>query len=124
MAAEEPTFVGSEFDLFSRKAKQDSCLETNETIYKPIASVDQTDIEFLIPGDSDPYEGCSKSIGPLVGKNTIIYLDVWNPNPLQSSLLGDAHTSSSGPAIAGNISGKLLVEGGSNVTGTDFFLKP
>jgi len=56
------------------------------------------------------YEGCSKSIGPLVGKNTIIYLDVWNPNPLQSSILGDAHTSSSGPAIAGNISGKLLVE--------------
>ena len=56
------------------------------------------------------YEGCSKSIGPLVGKNTIIYLDVWNPNPLQSTLLGDAHTSSSGPAIAGNISGKLLVE--------------
>jgi len=56
------------------------------------------------------YEGCSKSIGPLVGKNTIIYLDVWNPNPLQNSLLGDAHTSSSGPAIAGNISGKLLVE--------------
>ena len=56
------------------------------------------------------YEGCSKSIGPLVGKNTLIYLDVWNPNPLQSSLLGDAHTSSSGPAIAGNISGKLFVE--------------
>ena len=56
------------------------------------------------------YEGCSKSIGPLVGKNTIIYLHVWNPNPLQSSLLGDAHTSSTGPAIAGNISGKLLVE--------------
>jgi len=24
-----------------------------------------------------PYEGCSKSIGPLVGKNTVIYLDVW-----------------------------------------------
>jgi len=22
------------------------------------------------------YEGCSKSIGPLVGKNTIIYLEV------------------------------------------------
>ena len=43
----------------------------------------------------EEYGGCSKSIGPLVGKNTIIYLDVWNPNPLQSSLLGDAHTSSS-----------------------------
>jgi len=56
------------------------------------------------------YEVCSKSIGPLVGKNTIIYLDVWKSNPLQSSLFGNAHTSSSGPAIAGNISGKLLVE--------------
>jgi len=56
------------------------------------------------------YKGCTKSIRPLVGKNTIIYFDVWNTNPLQSSLLGNAHTSSSGPAIAGNISGKLLVE--------------
>jgi hypothetical protein len=56
------------------------------------------------------YEVCSKSIGPFVGKNTIIYFDVWTPHPLQSSLLGNAHTSSSGPAIAGNISGKLLVE--------------
>ena len=37
------------------------------------------------------YVACSISIGPLVGKNTIIYFDVWNPNPLQSSLLGDAH---------------------------------
>ena len=56
------------------------------------------------------YVVCSKSIRPLVGKNTIIYFDVWNPNPLQSSLLGNAHTSSSSPAIAGNISGKLPVE--------------
>ena len=30
-------------------------METNETIYRPIASVDQTDIEFVIPGDSDTY---------------------------------------------------------------------
>jgi len=30
-------------------------VETNETIYRPIASVDQTDIEFVIPGDSDTY---------------------------------------------------------------------
>ena len=56
------------------------------------------------------YVGCTKSIGPLVGKNTIIYFDIWNPNPLQSSLLGNAHISSSSPAIAGNVSGKLLVE--------------
>ena len=30
-------------------------METIETIYKPIASVDQTDIEFLITADSDTY---------------------------------------------------------------------
>ena len=29
------------------------------------------------------YEGCSKSFGPLVGKNTVIYLDVWNPIPFK-----------------------------------------
>ena len=53
--ADEPSFVGSDFDLFARKAKQDSCVDTTETLYKPIASVDQTDIEFLIPGDSETY---------------------------------------------------------------------
>ena len=30
-------------------------METTETIYKPFASVEQTDIEFLIPSDSDTY---------------------------------------------------------------------
>jgi hypothetical protein len=36
-----------------------------------------------------------KIIEPLVGRNTFIDLEVQNPNPLQSSLLGDAHTSPS-----------------------------
>ena len=82
-------------------------------------------VSLFVPGEKDwypfsrrlsvrhchsAYEVCSKSIVPLVGKNTVIHLDVWNPNPLQSSLLGNAHTSSSGPAITGNISGKHLVE--------------
>ena len=53
--AEEPSYVGTEFDIFVRKPKQSSTVETNETIYRPIASVDQTDIEFVIPGDSDTY---------------------------------------------------------------------
>ena len=53
--AEVPSFLSTEFDLFERKARQDGCLETTETIYKPIASVDQTDIAFLIPADSDTY---------------------------------------------------------------------
>jgi len=30
-------------------------LKNTETIYKAIASLDQTDIEFLIPADSDTY---------------------------------------------------------------------
>ena len=51
--AEIPSYISTEFDLFERKARQDGCLETTETIYKPIASVDQKDIEFLIPADSD-----------------------------------------------------------------------
>ena len=34
--AGEPSYLGTEFDLFARKAKQDS-LNTTETIYKPIA---------------------------------------------------------------------------------------
>jgi len=53
--AEEPSFLGTEFDIFGRKPKQSSTVETNEMIYRPIASVDQTDIEFVIPGDSDKY---------------------------------------------------------------------
>jgi len=53
--AEIPFYISTEFDLFGRKARQDGCLKTTETIYKPIASVDQTDIEFLIPAGSDTY---------------------------------------------------------------------
>jgi len=51
--AEVTSFVGTEFDIFNRKAIQSAVLETTETIYKPIPSVDQTDIEFLIHGNSD-----------------------------------------------------------------------
>jgi len=53
--AEEPSYVGTEFDIFVRKPKKSSTVETNETIYRPIASVDQPEIEFVIPGDSDTY---------------------------------------------------------------------
>jgi len=53
--AEEQSDVGTEFDIFVRKPKQSTTVETSETIYRPIASVDKTDIEFVIPGDSDTY---------------------------------------------------------------------
>lgn len=44
----------------------------------------------------------SKSIEPLVGKNTFINLETRNTYPLQNSLLGNAHTSPSAPPIIGN----------------------
>jgi hypothetical protein len=56
------------------------------------------------------YVVCSKSIEPLIGRNTFIDLEVQNPNPLQSSLLGNAHTSPSASAIVGNTSGTRLLE--------------
>jgi len=34
---------------------QSAILETNVVHYKPIATVDQNDLEFLIPGDSESY---------------------------------------------------------------------
>ena len=49
--AVEPSYVGTEFDIFVRKPKQSSTVKTIETVYRPIASVEQTDIEFVIPGD-------------------------------------------------------------------------
>ena len=48
-------FVSSEFDIFSRKTVQESILETLGVVYKPIASVYQSDLEFLIPADNETY---------------------------------------------------------------------
>jgi hypothetical protein len=45
--------LGSEFDIFSHRPIQSSVLGTIETAYKAIAPVDQNDLEFLIPADSD-----------------------------------------------------------------------
>jgi len=53
--AEVQSYVGTEFDIFAHKPRQTATQEIFETIYKPIASVDLTDIEFLIPGDRDTY---------------------------------------------------------------------
>ena len=47
--------ISSEFDVFARKPIQTSVVETIETVYKPIAPVEQSDLEFLIPGDLDTY---------------------------------------------------------------------
>jgi hypothetical protein len=53
--ADVPEFLGTEFDIFARKPKQASTVETIETVYKTIAPIDQTDLEYLIPADNETY---------------------------------------------------------------------
>jgi hypothetical protein len=48
-------FVSSEFDIFVSKQVQEFFHETVDVVYKPIASVDQRDLEFLIPADNETY---------------------------------------------------------------------
>jgi hypothetical protein len=49
--AEEALSVTSEFDIFTQNPVQTSVQETIETIYRTITSVDQSDLEFLIPAE-------------------------------------------------------------------------
>ena len=53
--AEVPSYMSTEFDIFAPNPRQIAVEGTIETIYKPIAFIDQTDIEFLIRGDSEIY---------------------------------------------------------------------
>ena len=48
-------FVSLDFGIFARKPVQESILETFDIVYKPIASIDQSDLEFLIPADNETY---------------------------------------------------------------------
>ena len=50
-----PELASNEFDVFARKPVQNATLETNVVVYNPISSVDQTDLEFLIPEDNDTF---------------------------------------------------------------------
>jgi hypothetical protein len=47
--------VNAEFDIFAPKPVQEAVLETVETTYNPIATIDQSDFEFSIPAHSDFY---------------------------------------------------------------------
>jgi hypothetical protein len=55
MSQTDLAFVSSEFDIFFRKPVQHAIQETNLVVYKPIASIDQSDLGFLIPSDYDTY---------------------------------------------------------------------
>ena len=48
-------FVSSEFGIFAPKPVQLAIQETKVVHYKPIASIDLSDLEFLIPADYDTY---------------------------------------------------------------------
>jgi len=51
----EVEFVSSEFDIFAHKPIQSAILGTDVIHYKPIATVGQNNLEFLIPGDTETY---------------------------------------------------------------------
>jgi hypothetical protein len=44
-------FVSSEFEIFAPKPVQNSIRNTYEVVYKPLAPIHQSDLEFLIPAD-------------------------------------------------------------------------
>ena len=47
--------ASTEFDIFATRPVQTSTIEAIETAYKPIASLDQSDLEFLTPADLDTH---------------------------------------------------------------------
>jgi hypothetical protein len=47
--------VSTEFHIFSGKPVQEAVQETVEVTYKPIATIDQTDLECNIPSDDETY---------------------------------------------------------------------
>jgi hypothetical protein len=51
--ATKTAFVSTEIDIFASKPVQTSFQETTEVAYKPIASMEQNEMEFLIPADND-----------------------------------------------------------------------
>jgi hypothetical protein len=51
----EMASVNFEFDIFAPKVVQDGVMEVVDVTYKPFANVDQSDLEFTIPADSDFY---------------------------------------------------------------------
>ena len=55
MSQTDLAFVSSEFDIFAPKPVQLAIQDTKVVHYKTIASVDQSDLEFLIPADYDTY---------------------------------------------------------------------
>ena len=47
--------ISSQFHIFMHRHIQTAVLGTVKTVYKPLAPVEQNELEFLIPGDTDTY---------------------------------------------------------------------
>jgi hypothetical protein len=45
----------SEFNIFAQKPVQTAVLQTRETLYKTMATVDPSDLQFVVPGDNESY---------------------------------------------------------------------
>jgi len=54
-AAAEIAAVSSEFGIFAQRPIWTSVVGTIETAYKPIAPIDQKDLEIFIPVDNERY---------------------------------------------------------------------
>jgi hypothetical protein len=55
MSEEVADYLSTNFDIFPSKPVQTSVLESIETSYKTVASIDQSDLEFRMPADSETY---------------------------------------------------------------------
>jgi hypothetical protein len=64
-------------DIFTRKARQASTVDTTETIHKTIAPIDQSDLEFILPADNETYVDPNIK---LYIKGKFVYLDGSNLN--------------------------------------------
>jgi hypothetical protein len=58
----EMASVNIEFEIFVKKTVQEAVQETVELTYKPIATIDQTDLEFNIPADDETYRDTNSKI--------------------------------------------------------------
>jgi len=68
----EVDFVSNEFDIFVKKPVQSAILGTDVVHYKLIATVDQNDLEFFIPDDTETYIDLDIKLivrGKIIGAN-------------------------------------------------------
>jgi hypothetical protein len=87
--SEDVEFIRSEFDIFAKKPIRSAILDTHVVRYKPIATVDQNDLGFLVPGGNETYIDLDIKLfvkGRLLGADARD-LDASNHTPVTNNLL-------------------------------------